>query len=89
MNTLLKALTEYLENENEDVKVTIEVASKKRKEKSKLTLLLQGKILNGRESDVNIQVNVVSHTPSQTPKTRKDAIISSLKERSDSREGKR
>ena len=76
MNPIFKAISEYLENENEDVKVTIEIDSKKRKEKSKLTLLLRGKILNGRGPDVDLQVEVVSR-PS-VHKTRKDKIISRM-----------
>ena len=84
MNTLLKALSEYLENDNEDVQVTIEVASKKRKEKSKLTLLVRGKILNGRESDVEIQVDVVSRPT--VHRTRKDKIIYILKEQNEQKD---
>ncbi len=84
MNTLLKALSEYLENDNEDVQVTIEIASKKRNEKSKLTLLVRGKILNGRESDVDIQVEVVSRPTAH--RTRKDKIISNLKEKNEQKD---
>jgi hypothetical protein len=84
MNTIFKAISKYLENENEDVKVTIEIDGKKRKEKSKLTLLLRGKILNGRESDVDLQVEVVSR-PS-VHKTRKDKILSKLKEKNEQKD---
>ena len=84
MDTLLKVLSEYLENENEDVHVTIEVASKKRKEKSKLTLVLQGKIINERVSDVDVQVNVVSRPPAH--KMRKDKILSNLKEKNEQKD---
>ncbi len=84
MNTLLKALSGYLENENEDMHVTIEVTSKKRKEKSKLTLVIQGTIINEKESDVDVRVNVVSRSPAH--KTRKDKILSNLKEKNEQKD---
>ena len=79
MDTVLRALAEHFYQEKEDVKITIEIVGKKRKEKSKLTLLLRGKIINDRESDVDVHIEVV--TGPQAPKSRKEEMVSNMKDR--------
>ena len=79
MDTVLRALADHFSQKKEDVKFTVEIMEKKREDKNKVTLLLRGKIVNDRESDVDVHIEVV--TGPQAPKSRKEEMVSNMKDR--------